>query len=125
MIATQLVEPSYVSLSSALLFHHLIKQVPAFVECVNTRNSRRLKKLGIVYHKVPPSLFFGYERHEMKGGYVFIADAEKALMDSVYLCSLPKKDVEEIRTKVNGAKLNAYVARYKGRGEKKLKKWLT
>ncbi|MFH0972367.1 MAG: hypothetical protein V1835_07450 [Candidatus Micrarchaeota archaeon] len=124
VIASQLIEPAYVSLSSALLFHKLIKQVPAFVECVNTRNSRRFLELGIVYHKMPPSLFFGYERQGRDGSYAFIADAEKALIDSVYFGSISKKDAHDAMKEVRSEKINNYLERYKGRGKAKLKRWL-
>src|SRR3989344_748626 len=39
IVATQLIEPSYISLDSALLFHGIITQVPKSVECVTTKNS--------------------------------------------------------------------------------------
>ena len=39
IIASQLIEPSYVSLHSALLFHHLIQQIPKNVQSVTPINS--------------------------------------------------------------------------------------
>ena len=64
VVASQLLEPCYISLMSALLFHELINQVPKQVECVSPRNSRRYPEHGVIYHKIPASLFFGYERYQ-------------------------------------------------------------
>ena len=124
VVASQLLEPSYVSLSSALLFHAAINQVPAFVESVTPKNSRRYEALGVVYHKIPPSLFYGYEKYKKGGSYVFVADAEKALMDWVYLSPPSKSMITELMGKLDKKKLAGYVARFRGRGRKKLERWL-
>jgi len=123
VIASQLLEPAYVSLYSALLFHGMVQQVPKRVECVTPKNSRKYALLGITYHKIPASLFYGYEKHRRGESYVFVADAEKALVDGVYLNAFPKKLVSELLEKVDGKKLEAYVKRFKGSGRKKLEKW--
>lgn len=123
-VATQLLEPSYISLHSALNFHGLITQVPKEIECVTPKNSRNYRELGIAYHRIPPGLFYGYERHGRGGGYAFVADPEKALVDGVYLNRLPKGLVEELKGKVDGKRLAEYVQRHEGRGRKKLERWL-
>ncbi|PIU21038.1 MAG: hypothetical protein COT15_04395 [Candidatus Diapherotrites archaeon CG08_land_8_20_14_0_20_34_12] len=124
IIASQLIEPSYISLTSALLFHKLIQQMPANVECVTTKNSRRYKNAGIVYHKIPCSLFYGYEKYKNGPSYIFAADAEKALVDSVYLNSISKNSIGEMLSKLDKKKLEDYINRFKGRGKKKLVKAL-
>jgi predicted transcriptional regulator of viral defense system len=82
IIATQLLEPPYVSLNSALYLHELILQVPNVVECVTTRGTRRI--LEIEYHKNHPKLFFGYEKRERGQSYIFLGTPEKAVLDVVY-----------------------------------------
>jgi len=62
IIATQLVEPSYISMTSALYLQELILQAPSYVECITTHGTKRI--LEIEYHKIHPKLFFGYERKE-------------------------------------------------------------
>lgn len=84
VISTQLVEPSYVSFTSALYLRGQIRQAPAFVECVTTRNSLKFPELGIEYHRIIPQLYFGYERMERYGSYVYVATSEKAALDMVY-----------------------------------------
>ncbi|NYZ74619.1 hypothetical protein H0O00_05725 [Candidatus Micrarchaeota archaeon] len=124
VIAGQLVEPSYISFYSALAFHRLVKQVPRNTECATTKRSIRYGSLGIVYHRIPPSLFYGYERHAKALGYVFVAEAEKALVDSVYLNAIPRNLAKEISSGLDMAKLKGYIGRFKGRGRKKLERWL-
>ena len=124
VIGSQLSEPCYISLNSALLFHSLIMQVPANVECVTTKNSRRYPALGLVYHKIPASLFYGYEKYEKAGSYVFVADPEKALIDAVYLNVISKETAGELSARVDRKKLSAYLSRATGRGRKKLERWL-
>lgn len=124
IIATQLFEPAYISLYSALLFHGFINQVPKRVECVSPKNSRQYPSLGIVYRKIPASLFYGYEKHQKDSSYFFMADPEKALVDGVYLNVFPRKLVSELRQKSDSVKLAAYVARFRGNGRKKLETWL-
>ena len=106
IIASQLIEPSYISFSSAMYLHEITLQVPSVVECVTTRNPRHLTKLGIDYHKISPLLFFGYGRVERGRSYAFVAEPEKAMLDLVYFSkdfdqiteeSLPRLDKEKLR----------------------------
>lgn len=120
VIASQLMEPSYISATSALNFHALIQQVPARIECVSTRNSRNYKNLGISYHRIPPELFFGYERHAKGDSYILMADPEKALIDSVYLNLIARDAARELLDKVDRKKIDGYLGRFSGRGKKKL-----
>lgn len=125
VIATQLVEPSYVSLNSALIFHGIIKQVPRSIECVTTKNSLNYEKLGIRYHKIPEGLFFGYTREQKGSSYVFVAEAEKALLDGLYLNLYSKKELAlnlaQIEN-INKIRLIAFLHQFKGRGSKKMRK---
>ena len=121
-IATQLYEPSYVSFSSALYFHGLLSQVPAKVECATTRNGRSYPALGLYYHRLPPSLFFGFESVRKGESYVMVADKEKAVLDMAYLNLLPRPLYAEIAGKLDKKKLADYAKRFNGRGKKKLRR---
>jgi predicted transcriptional regulator of viral defense system len=120
VIATQLVEPSYISLNSALLFHGIVTQVPKNIECATPRNSIKHEEIGIVYHKISPSLFFGFQRIDKSGSYVLVAEPEKALIDGVYLNAYADRDVEELMPQMNTKKLRAMASRFRGRGYKRL-----
>lgn len=84
LLATQLVEPSYVSMHSALYLQGLLDQVPVLIECVTTRQSLNISELGVRYRRINPMLFFGYIRLERQKSYVHAATPEKAVLDMVY-----------------------------------------
>lgn len=125
IIASQLIEPSYISLFSALLFHQLIKQVPKNIQCVATTNSREYNLLGIKYHKIPPRLFYGYKKYKKDFSYILVADPEKAVIDAIYLDTIPKDLVEEIYNDLDKKKLEEYMKRFQGWGKKKITRWLS
>lgn len=119
IIASQFIEPSYISLGSALLFHGIIGQVRKNIECVTTRNSLKFKKLGIEYHRISPQLFFGFRKHPKGRSYAMVAEPEKAVLDAVYLNLFPEKSLAELAQKLDAQKLREYAQRF-GRGRKKL-----
>jgi predicted transcriptional regulator of viral defense system len=121
-IASQLVTPSYISLGSALLFHEIIQQVPKQIECVTTINTMRIEKYGIIYHKIPELLFYGYKRVERGSSYAFFAEPEKALIDGLYLGLYSKSTFDEYMEKADKHQLLEYAKRYKGYGSGKLLK---
>lgn len=122
IIAAQLVEPSYISLGSALLFHGITRQVQKYIECVTTKNSFRFKKLAIIYHKIPAQLFFGFKKHAKGNSYAMVAEPEKALLDGLYLNIFSKKDLTELSKKTDLQKLRGFVRKFRGRGRKKLER---
>jgi predicted transcriptional regulator of viral defense system len=124
VIASQLIEPSYISLNSALLFHGIIKQMQKNIECVTTKNSLKFRKLGIVYHKIPFSFLFGFKKHLKGKSYVMVAEPEKAVLDALYLNVFSEKDLEEISDKISFEKLKVFLKKFKGKGRKKLERMI-
>ena len=94
VLSTQLVEPSYISMHSALYLHGIIDQVPVLVECVTTKQSLNLSRIGIRYRKINPMLFFGYSRLDRQNSYIYVAVPEKAVLDMVYFGYQPPEDIE-------------------------------
>jgi predicted transcriptional regulator of viral defense system len=94
VLATQLVEPSYISMHSALYLQGLLDQVPVLIDCVTTRQSLNLKNPGIRYRRINPMLFFGYKRLDRQKSYVHVAIPEKAVLDMVYFGYLPPDGIE-------------------------------
>ncbi|WP_088820418.1 type IV toxin-antitoxin system AbiEi family antitoxin domain-containing protein [Candidatus Mancarchaeum acidiphilum] len=121
-IASQLINPSYISIESALLFHDIIQQVPRDIECVTTVNSIRLEELGINYHKIPPSLFYGYKRVERGQSYAFVAEPEKAIIDGIYLGMYSIDQLKEYLGSLNKKRLTELANNYKGYGSKNINK---
>lgn len=78
--------PSYISLMTALDYYNITTQMQRdFFESVAVQRTKTLSVEGTVfrYSKISPDLYFGFKK---KGGF-FIATAEKALLDAVYLTS--------------------------------------
>lgn len=120
VIASQLIEPSYISLHSALLFHNVLQQVPHSVQSVTPVNSIVLVGLGLVYHKIPSALMFGYERHKIGRSYCFVATVEKALLDGYYLNYFSKKDIDPYTGSKEMLEFKPYLEKFKGKGRLKL-----
>ena len=84
-IASQLVDPCYVSYWSALHAHNLTTQVPQTVFCATTRKKQPITFRGQAYRYVliKPHKFFGYRRERIGGLPVLIADEAKAIVDGL------------------------------------------
>lgn len=91
-IATQLYYPSYISFESALAKYGIINQGPMGLTLATTRHSRKSLYAGIEckYSQLKPELYFGFE---LLDG-VYIASAEKALLDELYLICFGKRKVD-------------------------------
>lgn len=87
-IANSLKSPSYVSLQSALSWHGLIPEfVPAITSITTARPQVIETPLGrLEYRHVNKNFFCGYQKVELsERQQAFVAIAEKALFDLVYL----------------------------------------
>lgn len=82
--------PSYVSLYSALSHHGLIEQIPRQIYVVSLDRSRRISNPKGAYsiHHVAPEVFGGFTGDPRSG---YMATAEKALFDTVYIRSARKQ----------------------------------
>jgi len=88
VVANRMVRPSYVSLQSALGFHGLIPEsVPVTTSITTGRPGEFSTPLGIfVFRHVRTPLFQGFREVEMGDRQpAFVATAEKALLDLLYL----------------------------------------
>ena len=88
LIANRLVEPSYVSLQSALAHYGLIPEYVAVVTSVTTgRSTRAETPLGrYQFQHIQRDWFLGFASRRVEGGQeVYLATPEKALLDLVYL----------------------------------------
>ncbi len=88
LIANHMVKASYVSCQSALEFYGLIPEhTPVTVSVTTVRPGHWKTPLGTFeFHHMKQSLFTGYKLSDLGNGQkAFIATAEKALLDLVYL----------------------------------------
>ncbi len=120
VIASQLVNNSYISMNSALEFHNISYQVTKNIECVSTINSFKFNELGITYHKIKPELFFGYKRYNKASGYIFAANPDKAVVDGLYYNIFSKYDIDEFKKDIDFSEIIEVLKRIKIRGIKKI-----
>lgn len=81
-IANFLIQPSYISLESALSFYGMIEQFPYQVISITIKKTKKLKCRGKIfsYSKIKKEYFKDFTKH---GNYL-IATKEKALFDFAY-----------------------------------------
>lgn len=113
-IANLMVVPSYISLLSALSFYEISSQIQRNrIESVSLRRSLETTVTDTVFtfNKLKKQLYSGY----VKQNGFFIATAEKALADTLYLCSFGKykADFEAINwSKFNKNRLRSILKSY-------------
>jgi predicted transcriptional regulator of viral defense system len=78
---------SYISLESALVEAGITNQSPSALTCVASAHSLayRSKSANIIYRKISPELYWGYEEKSTRYNKYLIAEPEKALLDWIYL----------------------------------------
>lgn len=108
---------SYISLESALVERGVITQNPSVLTCVTPGYPQtfRGKSVIIVYRKISPDLYWGFEEKATRYNKYLIAEPEKALLDWVYLTrqeGLPTP-LDEINLQfLNPPKLRAYAEQF-------------
>jgi predicted transcriptional regulator of viral defense system len=108
---------SYISLESVLVSGGVISQSPTSLLCVTLDYPQSFKanSISIVYRKISPALYWGYEEKSTRYNKYLIADPEKALLDWIYLTrqeGLPTP-LDEINLQfLSPAKLREYALRF-------------
>ncbi|MFH1768340.1 MAG: hypothetical protein ABH858_04175 [Candidatus Omnitrophota bacterium] len=123
-IAYALKNPSYISLEKAFEYHGLIPEAVAVYTSVTTkRPGKIITSIGTFdYRHIKNSLFWGYRSVTVNKQQAFIAAAEKALLDFVYLRGLRIDDdyLDEMRLqnlkKIDLKRLMAFAERFENRG---------
>jgi len=125
-VAMVLGRPCYISFESGLERHGLIAQIPLVLTCASAVESgRRETHVGeIVFHRLRPSLFFGYTPTDG----ILYAEPEKALLDFVYISlktrgGLPALD-ELAWERLDYNKLEAWAQRYPRSVRNSLSPWV-
>jgi len=86
VVASNILWPSYISGWSSLRYYNLTEQLPQTISIFTTR-ARGKKEIffnntRIKITKIKPKYFFGYKKVRYRDCEIFIADKEKALLDS-------------------------------------------
>ena len=108
VIASNIIWPSYISCWSAFRYYNITEQLPQIISVMTTRKRKKkevsLYNTKIVFTKIKPKYFFGYRRERYQNFNIFIANKEKALIDSALLkkvsfseiCSIMKINIKSI-----------------------------
>jgi predicted transcriptional regulator of viral defense system len=93
LIASNIIFPSYISFISAYSYYNLTTQIPRtfFVVSLKQRKPISFDSNLIQFVKFERFRFFGFKREIIEGKFVFVAEIEKAILDSLYLpkyCSI-------------------------------------
>jgi len=116
-IANKLYQPSYISFESALSHYGIIPETVYTITSVTTKKSKELsaQNSSFKYYKIKKNLFFGYRPQKINNKTIIMAEAEKALLDYIYILSL-KKGVFNSRldlSRIDNKKLAYYVKHLK------------
>jgi len=107
-IASNVIWPCYISFWSAIRYYNLTEQIPHVIEIITTR-ARKKREINfgntkIIFTKIRPKYFFGYKRERYQNFNIFIAEKEKALLDSALfkkisfseICGILKDNIGDI-----------------------------
>ncbi|MGQ9781650.1 MAG: type IV toxin-antitoxin system AbiEi family antitoxin domain-containing protein [Nitrososphaeria archaeon] len=88
-VAASIIFPSYISFISAYSYYNLTTQIPSTIFIVSLKQRKEIlyNKHRIKFVKFSRKRFFGYLKEYVEGKTVFIAEIEKAILDSL---SFPK-----------------------------------
>ncbi len=103
LIASNLTWPAYISCWAALRHHGLTEQLPTVIHVVTTRSRKRREiifgEARVVFIRVKPPSFFGFDKLPRDGLEIFMAGPEKALIDSVLFRQISFSEVADILRK--------------------------
>lgn len=116
-IANRLYEPSYISLDTALSFHHVIPETIYAITSVTTKATREFTAAGVrfTYQKIKQAVYTGYKSVVYLGETILMAEPEKALADYLYFIDLHQRSLQYERMdmkKIIQNKLFRYVKLY-------------
>lgn len=96
-IANQLYRPSYISFTFALSYYHIIPETVYAITSATTRTTATFNVLEkqFLYHRIKRAAFTGYVSERVNNRTVWIADPEKALVDTLYFVALKKQGLSE------------------------------
>lgn len=96
-IANLLYRPSYVSFTFALSYYHIIPETVYTITSATTRTTATFSVLGkqFTYHRIKRTAFTGYVTQRINHQTIWIAEPEKALVDTLYFVALKKQGLPE------------------------------
>lgn len=85
-LANKIYAPSYLSMEFALSYHEVIPETVYEITSITTKTTRRFESLGKIYsyRTIKKRAYTGYTLAKQRGFTFYIADPEKAFVDTVY-----------------------------------------
>jgi predicted transcriptional regulator of viral defense system len=119
-IASSIVFPSYISFISAYSFYNLTTQIPRmiFVVSLKQRKSLNYEGVEIKFVKFPLKRFFGFKREIFHSKLIFVAEVEKAILDSLFLpnyASISETFFALKEAEINLEKLISYAEKFQSK----------
>ena len=100
LVASSITWPSYLSIWNSLSYHNLTEQIPHSFWVFTTRYRKNsvlsILNTQIFFIKIDPSQLFGYQKIVRDGIEIFMADPEKAIVDSVLFKKISIPEIQEI-----------------------------
>ncbi|MCD6403108.1 MAG: hypothetical protein J7K98_02140 [Candidatus Aenigmarchaeota archaeon] len=118
LVATNLIFPSYLSFITAYSYYGLTNQLVRVCYVVSLKQKKSLSYEGysIKFVKFPKERFFGFRREIVEGKCLFVAEIEKAIVDSLYMpryCPVSETFFALKNAKIDEKKLVSYAKRMK------------
>lgn len=112
-LANWLVQPSYISLESALTYYGILPQFTYSVTSITTMRAQKIitQNREFIYAKIASLFFWGYAKHQD----ILIASPEKACLDYLYLAAkgLKNPDIGDWDLSIiKKGRLKAYAAKF-------------
>lgn len=96
-LANRLLQPSYISLETALAHYGVIPESVYAVTSVTPKITRSFEALNLsfLFHRIKKEAYRGYRPLEIRGETVLVGEPEKAMADYLYFVHLGKKILNE------------------------------
>lgn len=114
IFASHIVNPSYLSLWTALRYYNMTQQQPTSFFVISSVKRKGIKSSKIIF--VSTKHMFGYKKERYSDFDIFIAEPEKAIIDSL-LYKIPIEDINFALEKedINFEKLSEYAKKTKNK----------
>ena len=100
LVSSNIIWPCYISGWSALRYYNLTEQLPQVIFVITTRSRKKrgidFNNEKIVFIKIKPKYFFGYQKKIYQNFNIFIAEKEKALIDSSLFRKISFSEISDI-----------------------------
>lgn len=114
IFTSHIIIPSYISLWTALRYHNMTQQQPTSFFVLSRAKRKNIKDLNIIFASAKH--MFGYKKERYSDFDIFMAEPEKAIIDSL-LFKIPIQDINFAlgNKKLNFEKLSDYAKKTKNK----------